>query len=141
MKDPEFVDLRNKFFTGVFVALLFAIPLFIFMYKTYISSDALTMINNNKSFVMLVVSNDCSNCKLVGDLLKDNDIKFVKVNKDTNKDYNTIMSRMGITNKKEEFPVVIYVEKGKMKANLFSISTEEKLLQFIEFHQLGDLAG
>ena len=108
------------------------------MYKSYLISDALTMINKDKTFVMLVVSKDCDNCKLVSKLLKDRDIDFVKVNRDTNKDYDSIMNRMNITNKREEFPVIVYVENGEMKANLFDIN-EKSFNEFVEFHQLGNL--
>ena len=133
MKDPEFIELRNRFFAGVFVSLLFIIPLFIFMYKTYISSDAMTMINNKKTFVMFVVSNNCSECDLVKDLLKDKNIKFTTVNSDTNKDYSAIMSRMTILNKKEKYPFIVYVEYGKMKANLFDITSESDLDEIFSF--------
>ena len=141
MKDPEFIQLKNRFLTGVFIVILFSVPLFIFMYKTYLSSDAMTMISKDKTFVMLVVSNDCEKCDLVKDILKERNINVVKVNKDTNKDYDNIMLKMGITNKKEQFPIIVYVENGEMKANLLNVTTEKMIDEFIEFHQLNDLAG
>lgn len=141
MKDPEFIELKNRFLIGIFICLLFMIPLFIFMYKSYISSDAMTMINNKKTFVMFVVSNDCSDCFLVKEMLKDKNIKFTTVNSDTNRDYSAIMSRMTILNKEKSFPFIVYVEDGKMKANLFDINSEKKLNEFIEFHALNELNG
>ena len=39
MRDPEFVELRNKFFFGMLVVIIFAIPIMIFLVKTYGSSS------------------------------------------------------------------------------------------------------
>lgn len=136
MRDPEFISLRNRFFTGVLIALLFSVPLFIFLYKSYSNSDAMTMINKKKTFVMLVVSNDCKSCELVDDKLKDNGIDAVKVNSDTNKDYDEIMAKMNIINKREKFPIIVYVEEGNMKANLFDVDSEQSINEFIKFHGL-----
>ena len=71
-------------------------------------------------------------------ILKDKDIKFSKLNSSTNKDYSEIMRKLDIENKREEFPILIYVEDGEMIANLFSIDSKEKVEDFIEFHGLNN---
>lgn len=138
MRDPEFVELRNKFFFGMLVVIIFAVPIMIFLIKTYGSSNVLTKIEKDESLVILVTSKDCDNCSLVNDILKDNDIKFSKLNSSTNKDYAEIMKKLDIENKREEFPILVYVEDGEMKANLFSIDSKEKVEDFIEFHGLNN---
>lgn len=138
MRDPEFVELRNKFFFGMLVVIIFAIPIMIFLVKTYGSSSVLTKIEKDEDLVILVTAKDCDNCDLVKDILKDKDIKFSKLNSSTNKDYSEIMRKLDIENKREEFPILIYVEDGEMKANLFSIDSKEKVEDFIEFHGLNN---
>lgn len=138
MRDPEFVELRNKFFFGMLVVIIFAIPIMIFLIKTYGSSSVLTKIEKDEDLVILVTANTCDNCDLVKDILKDKDIKFSKLNSSTNKDYSEIMRKLDIENKREEFPILIYVEDGEMKANLFSIDSKEKVEDFIEFHGLNN---
>lgn len=138
MRDPEFVELRNKFFFGMLVVIIFAIPIMIFLIKTYGSSSVLTKIEKDEDLVILVTANTCDNCDLVKDILKDKDIKFSKLNSSTNKDYSEIMRKLDIENKRGEFPILIYVEDGEMKANLFSIDSKEKVEDFIEFHGLNN---
>lgn len=138
MRDPEFVELRNKFFFGMLVVIIFAIPIMIFLVKTYGSSNVLTKIEKDEDLVILVTANTCDNCDLFKDILKDKDIKFSKLNSSTNKDYSEIMRKLDIENKREEFPILIYVEDGEMIANLFSIDSKEKVEDFIEFHGLNN---
>lgn len=136
MKDPEFVQLRNKFFIGVIISLAIAVPLIIFLYKSYASSDVLTLINKKETFTILVTSNDCDNCELVSDILDDYDVDYKKLNRDKTKDYNEIMKKLDIENKREVFPIIVYVEDGNMKANLFDISSEKMVSEFLNFHKI-----
>lgn len=138
MKDPEFIELKNRFLFGLLVVVIFAVPIMIFLVKTYGSSSVLTKVEKDESFVILVTAKTCDNCDLVKDILKDNDVKFTKLNSSTNKDYDEIMKKLKIENKREEFPILVYVEDGEMKANLFSVDSKEKVEDFIEFHGLNN---
>lgn len=138
MRDPEFIQLRNRFLFGVGIVILFAIPIMIFLVKTYGTSSVLNKINKDETFTILVTSKDCENCSLVKDILKDNNVKFVKLNSSTNKNYEEIMKKFKLENKRQEFPILIYVKDGEMRANLFSINTKEKVEEFIEFHGLNN---
>ena len=46
--------------------------------------------------------------------------------------------KLNIVNKREEFPVIIYVKDGIMQANLFSINSKKMVLDFIEYHGLNN---
>ena len=138
MRDPEFVQLRNRFFLGVGIVLLFAIPIMIFLVKTYGTSNVLNKINKDETFVMLIVNKDCENCNLVKDILNDNDVKFVKLNRATNKNYDEITKKIKLENKREEYPVLVYIKDGEMQANLFSIDSKEKVEEFLEFHGINN---
>lgn len=138
MRDPEFVELKNKFFIGMGIVILFAIPIMIFLIKTYGNSNVLNKINKKDSFTILVTSRDCDNCSMVSSTLKKNDVKFVKLNSATNKNYEEIMRKLTIENKSNEFPFVVYVDEGVMKANLFSIESEKDVVEFVEYHGLNN---
>ena len=138
MRDPEFLELKNKFFIGMGIVILFAIPIMIFLIKTYGNSDVLNKINKKDSFTILVTSRDCDNCSMVSSTLKKNDVKFVKLNSATNKNYEEIMRKLTIENKSNEFPFVVYVDEGVMKANLFSIESEKDVVEFVEYHGLNN---
>lgn len=138
MRDPEFVELKNKFFIGMGIVILFAIPIMIFLIKTYGNSDVLNKINKKDSFTILVTSRDCDNCSMVSSTLKKNDVKFVKLNSATNKNYEEIMRKLTIENKSNEFPFVVYVDEGVMKSNLFSIESEKDVVEFVEYHGLNN---
>ena len=138
MRDPEFIELKNRFLFGVGIVILYQIPIMIFLVKTYGTSSVLNKINKDETFTILVTANSCDNCNLVKDILKDNNVKFVKLNSSTNKNYEEIMKKFKLENKREEYPVLIYVKDGEMQANLFSIDTKEKVEDFIEFHGLNN---
>ena len=136
MKDPEFVLLRNRFLVGISVAIIFAIPLFVFLYKVYGTSDIVTKLNKSETFTLLVTSNDCDKCNLVDDILKEYNVDYLELNSSKNKDYQKVMNKFELINKREKFPVLIYVEDGKMKANLFNINTKDDVTSFLDFHGL-----
>lgn len=138
MRDPEFIELKNKFFIGMGIVILFAIPIMIFLIKTYGNSNVLNKINKKDSFTILVVSKDCDNCSMVNSALKKNDVKYVKLNSSTNKNYEEIMKKLTIENKSNEFPFIVYVDEGVMKANLFSIESEKDVVEFVEYHGLNN---
>lgn len=136
MKDPEFVKLRNKFLFAVFIGLLFTVPLLIFVSKTYSSSNVLNKINKGKTFTILVVNSDCDMCDSVDEILDNSDVDYLVLDKSTNKDYDEIMNKLTIVNKREKFPIVVYVEEGKMKAYLTNITNDDLVNQFLESHSL-----
>lgn len=138
MRDPEFVELKNKFLIGMGLVILFAIPIMIFLINTYGNSNVLNKINKKDSFTILVTSKDCDNCSMVNSTLKKNDVKYVKLNSSTNKNYEEIMRKLTIENKSNEFPFIVYVDEGVMKANLFSIESEKDVVEFVEYHGLNN---
>lgn len=139
MKDPEFVKLRNRFFFAIFIGLLFTIPLLIFISKTYSSSNILNKINRGKTFSVLVVDQNCEMCKTVEDVLDSNNVDYLVLNKSTNKDYDEIMNKLTIVNKRNRFPIIVYVKDGKLNAYLTNITSEDLVNQFLESHSLSNL--
>lgn len=136
MRDPEFVQLRNRFLLGVVISLCLAVPLILFFYKSYMGSSAINKINKKEDFVLLITSNDCSECKKVGDILENNDVKFSKMNVSITKDSNLVMKKLGITNNREVYPIVVYIKSGKMVANLYVENNEKEVEEFLKFHKI-----
>lgn len=138
MRDPEFIQLRNRFLFGILIVLIFAVPIIIFLVRTYGGSSVLHRVEKKETFTILVTSNSCDKCSLVNDILKEKNVDFVKLNSSTNKDYDEIMRKLNIENKREEFPILVYVKDGEMLANLFSINSEGNVVEFLEFHGLNN---
>ena len=136
MKDPEFIQLRNRFLLGVAISLCLAVPLILFFYKSYMGSSALNKINKKEDFILLVTSNDCKECKRVGDILDNKNVKFSKMNVSTTKDSDTVLKKLGITNSREVYPIIVYIKNGKMVANLYVENNEKEVEDFLEFHKI-----
>ncbi len=136
MRDPEFIQLRNRFLLGVGISLCLAVPLVIFLYKSYMGSSVLNKIDKKEDMVLLITSNDCDKCKSVANILDDRDVKFSKMNADTTKDSQTVMEKLEITNTREVYPIVVYVKSGKMVANLYVENNEGEVVEFLKFHKI-----
>lgn len=136
MKDPEFIKLKNRFLLGILVALVFSVPLLIFVSKTYSSSNILTKIEKKETFTVIVTKKKCEMCKDALKVLKDNNVNYVELKMDSNKDYKEILRRLKVDNPKEEAPILIYVKDGEMFANLFSITKKSIAKEFISNHSL-----
>lgn len=138
MRDPEFIELRNKFLIGVVVAILFAIPVMIFVYKSFNvkESDVLTNIKKKEDMVIFLSSNTCDLCSGVEDILKEKNVSYLTLNIDKNVDYKEVMRRFHISEKVVEVPGIIKVEDGKMVSNMMRISDKNELNEFLDFHEL-----
>lgn len=131
MKDPEFIQLRNRFLFAILIAVIFSIPLIIFLSKNFSDTNVLSMVRKKETFIILVENKKCNLCKKVDDLLEDNSVNYVRLNRDKNKDYDKILKDLGLVNKREEYPIIVYVVDGKMVANLFNITHVNDVKEFI----------
>lgn len=136
MRDPEFIKLRNRFLFAVLVAVVFSVPLIIFLNKTFSNSNVLSRVRKEDTFVILIENEKCKMCKKVDDLLDKNSVNYVRLNRDKNKDYDQILKDLELVNNREDYPIVVYVSKGKMVANLFNISNVTEVEAFIESYNL-----
>ena len=136
MIDPEFIKLRNRFLFAVLIGVVFSVPLIIFLNKTFSSTNVLSRVRKEDTFVILIENKKCKMCKKVDNLLDKNSVDYVRLNRDKNKDYDQILKDLELVNKREEYPIVVYVSKGKMIANLFNISNVKELEEFIESYYL-----
>ena len=134
MRDPEFIELRNKFLLGLFIFLVFAIPIFFFIKnKFYVSnSDIYNSINKKNDMLILVVENKCDKCNESKKILNNIDINYYILNKDKQKDYIQILNKLNIHKKEIVSPTLIYIKEGNIYAYINNIKSEEEINSFIE---------
>lgn len=135
MKDPELVRLERGFIIGVFAAIVFAVPLIIFLMKGSLRTNIYNDIENKKTFVLLIEKNECDECYYAKKILGDYNVNYKILNKDRNKDYKKIIKKIGVNNDRDYFPIIVDINDGVMKANLFYVD-QNSLVQFIENHKL-----
>ena len=133
MKDPEVIQLRNRFILGIIIIIIFLIPLLIFISNKSGASDSIIInkINNKEKLFIFITSNNCSNCKEIEKIIKNEKIDYIELNKDKIKNYNYILKKIDISEEEITIPSLIYEENGKNYAILTNIK-EEELIDFID---------
>ena len=133
MRDPEFVEMRNKFIIGMAVLILFGIPFLIFITRKFMveTSPIIKGIDNAESMIVLVEKADCSNCKMVNDTLNEYGIKYRKINSSSDRNYGKILHKLDITKTDIDEPTLMFIYEGKFYAALVSIKSEEDVVNFL----------
>ena len=64
MRDPEFIELRNRFLIGLIVSLFIGVLLFLFFYNSYNfhDRDVYNEITDSDKIIVFVEDNDCLKC-------------------------------------------------------------------------------
>lgn len=138
MNDPEFITLRNQFFFGIGVALVFILPLF-FVFKNklqLIDSNIIKKIENNSEMILWITGNECNNCKNIEEWMKENKIAYTTVNKDKDRAYSEILQTINISSKEIIPPTIIYIQNGKTTASSVNIQDVEEIKIFLESYNL-----
>ena len=132
MNDPEFIMLRNRFLIGILVALIFIMPLFFFFKNKIISNeDIIREIRNKEKIIILVVENNCIECKNYQQKLNNNNEDYMKVDKIKDKDYELILNELNISSDDITTPAIIYVKNKKVVAILTNMKSDEEINNFI----------
>ena len=65
MKDPEFIMLRNRVLIGIFISIIFIIPICFFIKNKLLvtESDLEKSIKNKEDILILFTEENCSKCK------------------------------------------------------------------------------
>ena len=139
MKDPEFIELRDKFLKGLGIVLIFIIPFIIFMVKKFNVEDSkvIKKINNEENIVLFVENAKCSTCESIEKILNNLNVEYEIINSSTSKDYKSVLKKLDITTTDIAVPTIIYIEEGKVNTILPSIETEEEITSFVDYYKLG----
>lgn len=133
MRDPEFVELRNKFLLGLGVAILFAIPIFFFVVRQFRdpTSDVSKMISKKETMLIYFYSSSCSYCSRVQDVLDYKKVSYHFYDISAT-DYDEVLRKLGLSKEVVEVPALVYVKDGKMVGNVMKIQDEESVLDFLD---------
>ena len=134
MNDPEVKEMFNKAKFILAVVLVFAIPVFFVIKNKLIitESSVLRDIQKKEIVLLYITEEDCSNCKKIKKELDSKEMEYKELNKDTNKDYKTIIRKIGLNNSKLYTPTLVYVVKGKTESYIVNIKDIEELNEYIE---------
>ena len=138
MNDPELIELRNKFLLGILVAVVFCVPIIVFMSKNMVTndSDIYSYIKNKETFIIFVDEKRCSACDDVRDILDNKNVSYYEMNIDKTKDYLSILKRLNLSEEIVTTPGIIYVDEGKLYSYLFDIESDEQVNNYIELNKL-----
>lgn len=133
----ELIELRNRFLIGIAIATVFCIPfLFFFINKFgYKPSKIFESLKNKESIVLLVTKDKCNECTNIENILKENAVNYMLLNKDRESKYNEILRKIDIPSSDITPPTVIYLEKGTLHSSLLK-PNEVELIDFINLNEL-----
>lgn len=138
MKDEEFIILRNRILFGLLIVIIFAIPTF-FVIKNKLlvkETSIIKQINNKENFVILVTKENCTNCKDYEKELKNLNVEYSTLKKDTSESYTKVLDKLSINENDIIPPTIIYVEEGILKSTLVDIKNNNEIKEFIENYEL-----
>ncbi len=138
MKDPEFIQMKKRFFLALLITLIFILPVILLIFNkfAYFKSDILKKVESGNNLVIFLSDNSCKKCNEMENILKENNVSYFTLNKDNSEDFEKIMLKIELSSKFAISPGIIYVVDGKAYANLVDIKNSKDLVTFIENHQL-----
>ena len=139
MKDPEIVELRNKFTIGICAAILFCIPA-IWAFNNFFGnnhSKPYKMILQKENFVLMLESNKCDKCDMVKSVLDSKGVSYFELNIDKEDDYYKILKRFNLEDEDVLTPGIMFIVEGQLYSFMFDISTENEVLKYVELNKLG----
>jgi len=132
MKDREFIELRNRFLLGIFVAFIVVIPFFIIL---VIKLDQTrpkikSRLKSKESFYILVESRKCESCKAVESILKDRKLDYEKINMEK-EEYEEMLEILHSMSLQVSPPAILFIQDGIMVDQLTKINGNSELEEFI----------
>ncbi len=139
MKDPEIIELRNKFLLGILISTIVIIPFFLFFYNRLTPKESKIMkkIETENSMLIFITKNDCGKCNTYKKVLNEKEIPYEVININKAANYEDILATLDIDKSDIEIPSLIYIETSHALAILADIQSEEEMLTFIRHHTEG----
>ena len=140
MKDEELIMLRNKALIGIVILLLFAIPIFFIINNKILikKTNVIKSIEKKEDILVLVISENCSKCKKYEKELIKLNVNYFLINKDTEKTYNRILSKLKLGESDVIAPTLLYIKKGKAYSTLVDIKNEKEIDEYIKNYELSN---
>lgn len=137
--DQDFIALRNRIVLAVLVAIVFTIPLIIFIFNKFGNNSSLILnsLNKKENLVLLVTKEECKSCEDSENILKKQKVNYTLLNKDQEINYEKIIRKIGISDDDIIVPTIIYVEEGLLYSSLVT-PTKKELISYIEINNLSE---
>lgn len=137
--DQDFIALRNRIVLAVLVAIVFTIPLIIFIFNKFGNNSSLILnsLNKKENLVLLVTKEECKSCEDSENILKKQKVNYTLLNKDQETNYEKIIRKIGISDDDIIVPTIIYVEEGLLYSSLVT-PTKKELISYIEINNLSE---
>lgn len=122
----------------IVIALVFIIPFCILVINKYDNntSGIKNKIEKEENVLLFVDGYKCNECKKIKKILKENNIKYISLNKDTeNANYKIIMSNISLDEKFAPAPSLILASKGELVTNINDFDSVD-LNKFFEEYDL-----
>ncbi|MDD5888542.1 MAG: hypothetical protein PUC82_03530 [bacterium] len=135
MDNPEFIELRNRFLFGLFIAIIVVICGILLFSKKFGDGNSSTLkaIYNNKTFLLFIVdSKNCTDCLEYKKLLDSSDVDYIEYNIYKAKDLEEVCFRLQIKQDNLKAPSLIYIEDGKKVGSVLGISSALEMNGFLE---------
>lgn len=136
MRDPEFIELKNRFLIGLLVSLFIGVLLFLFYYRSYNfrDGDIYIQIKNSDKILVFVEDNDCIKCRDIKKALDDSKNKYIVYNRDE-EDYKEELDLLLNLDKYDiDVPGLVYLEKGIVVAFSSDVEDNSDLKDFIKHY-------
>ncbi|MBQ8131508.1 MAG: hypothetical protein IJ193_03365 [Bacilli bacterium] len=136
-KDKEFIELRNRFFIGLFIACIIgAVVILLFFQRFTFGIGISSKMMQKQDFVIYIDSYDCGDsCDKVKKLLDQKNVKYESLKIDS-QEADNLLEKYKITNTVEVVPAVIYIKDGKVYSSMFEVTNLEELELFLKNYQL-----
>ena len=132
MKDREFVELRNRFLLGLFIAFAVVIPFFIVLVVKLDQTNPkiIRRLNSKESFYILIENTNCNNCREVELILKERNLDYEKINMEK-EPYEEMLEKIHSMDLKVSTPAILFIQDGIMVDQLTKINGNSELEEFI----------
>lgn len=131
MKDPEFIEMRNKFLISLLIVSIFAALFIVFLFKLIgTNSNVDNKVLQNKDVLVLVVDNKCARCDAVKEVLKENNIKYSILDRYKDNKTKYIYQKIGLDDEITT-PCILSIKKGKLDSYLDNIDDQTVLEEYL----------
>lgn len=138
MNNPEMIELKNKLIFGLIVAIIIVIPIGLLFFNKLsdFNSKVYRELRKNETFLVLLInSNDCSNCNEISKILEDNNVSYYRYDILKQSDYADILKILDLDAEIVNVPALIYIKDGKMEANMMNITSTDMVMDFLSFYK------
>ena len=134
MEDQEFDSLKKRFLIGLVIIIVFVSLCIIILNRVFnnYDGDIYKDVKNNKTLVILQVSNNCEMCDSVKIVLEDRNIEFEELTMSYKDRHEDVYRLLGVESKNIKAPALFYVKKGELVAYLNDIKSDNELNMFID---------